>query len=146
MQLVSLLAFSEDISNGGSDADIQHAASEAAFNHLGTEAAYQQAEDRFVAIRGLLSARRRLSTEIISLINDLFIEIYCSAVASVFGIIFRTSQVITLLNSELTWDELPTFIAVQYMPEFVDGWLIIVYLSYLGVSWAAVARSFISAP
>ncbi len=52
----------------------------------------------------------------------MFIEIYGGAVASVFGIIFLSSKVINLLNSELTWSELPTFIAVQYMPQLLmDG-------------------------
>jgi len=45
------------------------------------------------------------------------------------------TKVITLLNSDLSMDQLPLFVAVQYIPEIIDGFLIIVYLSYLGVDW-----------
>ena len=92
--------------------------------------------------RQLLKARRRMATEVISFINDLFIEFYSPAAVVMCGMVFRGSKYVTALETELTWEELPLFLAVQYIPEVVDAWLALVYLSYLGVDWRALGESF----
>ena len=39
---------------------------------------------------------------------------------------------------------MPTFLLVQYVPEVLDGWLIVVYLRWLGVDWWALGKAFFS--
>ena len=56
--------------------------------------------------------------------------------------VLRESPVVTLLNTELSWNRLPLFFVVQYTPELLDAWLIIVYLRCLGVNWLELGRSF----
>jgi len=91
------------------------------------------------AMRHLLQARRKLATEVITLMNDLFVELYCTGTAAICGVIFRSSSAVTLLDSELSLDQLPIFLAVQFVPEIIDGYLIVVYLTYLGVDWLQLA-------
>ena len=101
----------------------------------------QSQADQLVASQLLLKARTKMSTEVISLINELFIEFYSTAAAVTCGVTFRSSKVVTLLNAELSWEELPMFAAAHYLPNFFEGWLILIYLRYLGVDWVALARS-----
>jgi len=84
-----------------------------AFNQGGTQSHRQTDLVLKVRLR-LLHARRRMSTEVISLVNEFFTEFYCTAVAIACGMVFRDSEIITLLNIEVTWDELPVFIALQF--------------------------------
>ena len=101
----------------------------------------EQAEGALAARRHLIVARRRLSTEVVSVINELFTEFYATIVAAICGVILRGSSVVTLLDSDLTLEQLPLFAVVQFVPEIVDGWLIIVFLRYIGVDWRGLAFS-----
>ncbi len=101
----------------------------------------EQAEGALVARRRLIAARRQLSTEVVSVINELFTEFYATIAAAVCGVILRGSSVVTLLDSDLTLEQLPLFAVVQFVPEIVDGWLIIVFLRYIGVDWRGLAFS-----
>lgn len=100
-----------------------------------------RSEELLLTNKRLLAARRQMSTEVIHLVNDFFAEFYCTAAAVICGEVFRRSEVVTLLNSELDWEELPQFFAVQYIPELADGWFIIVYLRWIGIDWWSVAKS-----
>lgn len=93
--------------------------------------------------RQLWVARRRMSTEAIFLVNELFTEFYTTVAVVICGIVLRDSSVVTLLSSELTWETLPSFLAVQCIPELLDAWLIVVYLRYLGVDWWALGRALV---
>ena len=58
----------------------------------------------------LHAARRQMSTEIILVINELYVEFFTSAVAIILGIAFRDSDTFSRqLRSELSWDMLPQF-------------------------------------
>ncbi len=78
----------------------------------------EQAEGALAARRHLIVARRRLSTEVVSVINGLFTEFYATIVAAICGVILRGSSVVTLLDSDLTLEQLPLFAVVQFVPEF----------------------------
>ena len=60
--------------------------------------------------------------------------------------ILRSSSVVTLLDSSLTWEDLPLFFTIQYIPELLDGWMIVVYLRYLGVDWSIFVNPLKSNP
>ena len=117
---------------------------ETGFNPLAHDS--DQDEALADARRRLYQARRRLSTEVITLMNDLLVEFYCTASAAICGIIFRRSSVVTLLETELRLEQLPIYITVQYIPELLDAWLIIVYLSHLGVGWSQLASNILENP
>ena len=97
-----------------------------------------------MARKQLWRARRRMSTEVIFLVNELFTEFFTTNMVVICGIIFRDSAVVTSLNNDLSWDEVPPFLAVQSVPELLDAWLIIVYLRYIGLDWPALARSLVA--
>lgn len=94
----------------------------------------------------VLSARQKMATEVLFLINELFTEFFSVVAATICGIILRDSTVVTLLRNEMSWSTLPVFLAVQFGPEVLDAWLIIVYSRYLGVDWPAVGKSFFGNP
>ncbi len=101
----------------------------------------EQAEEALAARRRLMAARRRLSTEVVSVINELFTEFFATTAAAVCGVILHSSSVETLLDSDLSLEQLPLFAAVQLLPEIVDGWLIVAFLRYVGVDWRGLASS-----
>ena len=51
----------------------------------------------------LAIARRRMCTEVLFLINELFTEFYSSLAATVCGMILRESSVIKLLSNQMEW-------------------------------------------
>ena len=101
----------------------------------------EQAEKALAARRRLMAARRQLSTEVLSVINELFTEFFATIAAAVCGVILHNSSVATLLDSDLSLEQLPLFAAVQLLPEIVDGWLIVAFLRYVGVDWRGLALS-----
>ena len=101
----------------------------------------EQAEGALVARRRLIAARRQLSTEVVSVINELFTEFFATTAAAICGMILHSSSVETLLDSDLSLEQLPLFAAVQLLPEIVDGWLIVAFLRYVGVDWRGLASS-----
>ncbi len=101
----------------------------------------EQAEGALVARRHLIVARRQLSTEVVSVINELFTEFFATTAAAICGVILHSSSVATLLDSDLSLEQLPLFAAVQLLPEIVDGWLIVAFLRYVGVDWRGLAFS-----
>ena len=89
----------------------------------------------------LHAARRQMSTEIILVINELYVEFFTSAVAIILGIVFRDSDTFsTQLRSELSWDMLPLFVGVAYGPEFVEACLIAIYLRHVGVDCLGLCK------
>ena len=117
------------------------AAKDTTQKHVGAITEIKQAEEALAARRRLMTARRQLSSEVMSIVNELFTEFYVTVAAIILGAILQRSTVFTLLASDLTLEQLPLFSAVQFLPEIVDGWLIIAFLRYVGVDWRELAAS-----
>ena len=112
-------------------------------NSLTDASINDRGKETLLARRQLWNARRRMSTEAIFLINELSTELYTSLAVIISGVILRDSSVVTLINTELTWDTLPFFFGVQSIPELLDAWFVVVYLRYLGIDFWAFWKSMV---
>lgn len=99
-----------------------------------------------VAREGLALRRRNLSTEIILLLNELSVDIYCSVGAVTLSLAFQRSTVVTQLRSEITLKQFPIFVTIQCVPELIESWLVITYLRRIGVDFSALGLYILANP
>jgi len=93
----------------------------------------------------LWTARRQMSTEIILVINELFIEFFTSSATLVMGVAVGSSGPLShRLSSEVSWSELSMFAIFTSGPELLDAFLIVVYLRHVGVDWLALCKTILS--
>lgn len=113
---------------------------------LGDFAQPEQEHDSHESRLRLWAARRQLSTEIILVINELYIEFFTSAVTIVFGIDFRSSGPLSrrLSSTELSWDMLPMFVATTHGPEVLEAVLIVIYLRHVGVDCFGLCKDMLT--
>ena len=86
--------------------------------------------------------RRMMSVEVISMINELVIEFFATAAATTCALILKDSDVLTEVESDLTFHVAFQVVVAQYVPDLLIGWGIVVYISRLGVDWSDLAAAY----
>ena len=130
----------EDLQNRGLSSS-----SFASFSSIGEDAKEEEKLELDAKLR-IGAARRQMALEVLFLVSELLTEFYSTAAATLCGIILRKSSVVTLLRNDMPWSRLPLFLLVQFGPELVGAWFVIVYLRYLGVDWRDLIKSSFGKP